>query len=233
MHARATRFGLVAALVAAVLMLSAGRVAAGTTGGSGTDGYFTQNGKTADVFSFDCVSNGDGTTTCTGFSLNAFSGKLSDNLSGVSHSNQVCLGLDTWTTNDDTGEFVGTAVSERGCEVDLPNGAIKFGANLSSAALIGVRVSVQQFDCSDKTDCIPGGTRTVGVSGSWTGIGPITSSKYRSTNRGEICREYDAGKGSNREARFTGTIDGSAAGSNGFASLGVGKFTYRSRCVEV
>ena len=220
-------------MFAALLIASTGIVAADTTGGGGADGYFTQNGKTADIFSFDCVSNGDGTTTCTGFSLDAFSGKLSDNLTGVTHSNQVCLGLDTWTTNDETGEFVGTAVSERGCEVDLPNGAIRFGANLSSATLVGVHVSVQQFDCSDKTDCIPGDIRTVGVSGSWTGIGPITSSKYRATNSDEFCREYDAGKGSNREATFVGMIDGSAAGSNGFASLGVGKFTYRSRCIEV
>lgn len=233
MHARASRFGLAATVFAALLMVSAGTVAAGTGGPSPAPGTTTQNGKSADVGTFDCGSNGDGTTTCTGFSLNVFAGKMTDNVTGVTHSNQVCLGLDTWTTSDETGEFVGTAVSERGCALDLPNGAIKFGTNLSSATLVGVHFSVQRFDCTDKSNCIPGEIRTVAVTGSWVGVGPITSTKYRLSFGDGVCTENDSGKGTARQATFSGTIDGIAAGSNGYATMNDGKFTYRTRCSGV
>lgn len=230
MHPRTKRLGLATTAIVALLALAAGPVAAGT---GGVDGSFTQNGSSADVFSFDCASNGDGTTTCSGFNLSVFSGKMTDSLTGVTHTNQLCVYVDSATYDDETGEPVGTPLTEVGCDVDLPNGAIKFGSKLSSATLAPRLVSIQQMDCSDKGNCIPGPTRNVTVAGSWIGIGPITTSKYRSRNGDEFCREYDAGKGTNREAAFSGVIDGIAAGTNGFASLSDGKFSFRSRCVEV
>lgn len=230
MHARAIRLGLATTAIAALLAFSAGSVAAGT---GGVDGTTSSNGKSADVNTFDCASNGDGTTTCTGFSLGIFAGKMTDNVTGVTHSNQVCVYLDSATYDDETGESIGTPKTESGCAVDLPNDTIKFGSNLSSATLAAVAVSIQQFDCSDKTDCVPGPIRTVAVAGSWVGVGTISSIKYRSTSGDGTCRETDSGKGTGRPADFSGTIDGVTAGVNGYASMSDGKFTYRSRCSVV
>ena len=227
--ARRLRSALTAAAIIALLALSTGSVAASTPGGDGT---FTQNGKTADVSGGSCVSNGDATTTCTNVGLFTFTGKMSDSLSGVTHSNQVCVILDTYTIRDETGQLVGPYVSENGCRVDLPNGSLTFGSGLSAATLAPMAITIVQLSCTDKFDCTPGTSREITINGTWLGSGPVVTSKYRSSGSDGICRYAESSKGSSREASFTGMVDGSAI-EGAYASLRDSKTTYRSRCSEV
>jgi hypothetical protein len=224
------RFGLVSAAVVALLVLSAGSVAADTTpGGSGT---FTQNGTSADAFSGGCTPNGDATTTCWDAGLSVFVGKMSDSFSGVSHGNQVCANRSTYTIDDVTGDFVGQPVFESGCQVDVPNGTLTVGRNLTSLTLRVTTISLEQYVCDEYT-CVPGSSRAVTVVGTWTGSGPTFSQKYRSASDDGTCRFNESGKGSSREATFVGSVAGQDIGTDGYASLSNGKFSYRSRCIEI
>lgn len=224
------RFGLASAAVIALLVLSTGSAAADTSPGG--DARFSQTGKSADAGSGECISNGDGTTTCSFVGISVFAGKMSDSVSGVTHVNQVCVFSDSFTFSDETGELVGEPLVESGCEVDLPSGRLVFGAKLTTAKLAATTVSVQQFVC-DEFSCEPGASRNVTVVGSWTGFGPTMSSKFRSTFDDGMCRYAESGKGSSREASFVGSVDGVSLGADTFASIGEGRFTFRSRCIEV
>jgi hypothetical protein len=222
------RLGLASAAVIALLALSAGSVAADTSPGPGT---FTQNGKSADVYTGECESNGDGTSTCWDAGLSIFAGKMSDSFSGVSHANQVCVNVDSYTYDDATGDFVGNPIFESGCKVDLRSGTLTFGRNLSSATLATTTISIQQYVC-DKDTCTPGSSRDVTVSGTWTGIGPSYFQKYRSTSDDGTCRSNESGKGSFRDASVSASIAGHSL-VDSYGSISDGKFTYRSRCIEV
>lgn len=223
-----TRLGLISAAVIALLVLSAGSVAADTSPGPGT---FTQNGKSADTYTGSCDSNGDGTTTCWDAGLSVFAGKMSDSFSGVSHANQVCASVDSYTFDDATGDYVGEPVFESGCKVDLPSGRLTFGRNLASATLATTTISIEQYVC-DEYSCVPGASRDVTISGTWTGSGPTYFQKYRSSSDDGTCRFNDSGKGYFREASFSGTIAGHSL-DGAYGSISDGKFTYRSRCSEV
>lgn len=224
-----SRFGLAGAALIALLVLSTGAVSADTGPIGGT---FTQNGKSADAGSGDCVSNGDGTVTCSGLGISVFLGKMSDSVSGVTHANQACAYTDRFTYSEATGEIVGEYISEYGCEVDLPSGQLAFGRNLSTATLKTTTVTLERWDC-DELACELVSTRDVAVAGTWTGIGPTMTSKWRSTFDDGTCRYADAGKGSSREASFTGSIGGASLGPDTFASIRDGKSTFRSRCIEI
>lgn len=225
------RFGLASAAVIALLVLSTGSVAADTTPGG--DGTFTQNGTSADAFGGDCTSNGNDTTTCSEVGLSVFVGKMSDSFSGVTHLNQVCAYVATYTFDDVTGDPVGDPVYESGCEVDLPSRTLRVGKNLSSVTVASTTVSIQEYTCDEFT-CEPGASRNVNVVGTWTGVGPTYVSKSRSTYDDGTCRSSDSGKGSSRDATFVGTVDGqTVAGEKSYAAISNGKFTYRSRCIEI
>ena len=225
------RFGLTLAAVSALLVLSAGSAAA-DTGGPGGDGTWTQNGKTADVYaSGGCVLNADATETCTDFGASVFVGKMSSTLSGVTHANQVCVYVDEYTYDTETGDFVAETLGQ-GCDVDLPSGTIAFASGLSSVTLASRTISVEQTVC-DATECSPASNRNVTVAGTWTGFGPTFTSTYRYSGDDGTCRYGESGKGANREATFAGTIDGVTVGEDSYASIQDGKFSYRSRCIEV
>lgn len=225
------RSALTAAAVIALLVLSTGSAAAATPAPGG-DATFSQNGKGADASSGGCVSNGDGTSTCSDVGISAFVGKMSDSVSGVIHANQVCVWMDRYTAIDATGALVGDPVSEAGCKADLSNGTLRFGSNLTSVTLAPTTISIQQMVCVDKITCEPGPSRDVAVAGTWTGVGPISYSKYRSVSDDGTCRYDEAGKGYSRQASFTGRVDGQNL-SLDYTSITDGKSTYRSRCSEV
>ena len=225
------RSALTSAAVIALLVLSTGSVAAATPAPGG-DATFSQNGKGADASSVGCVSNGDGTSTCSDVGISVFVGKMSDNVSDVTHFNQVCVTLDNYTIDDATKTLVGEYVTENGCKVDLPNGTLHFGSGLTSVTLAPTTISIQQMVCSDKLTCVPGSSREVTVAGTWTGVGPISYSKYRRVSDDGTCRYDEAGKGYLRQASFSGTLDGQSL-SLDYASITDGKSTYRSRCSEV
>jgi hypothetical protein len=221
---------LTAAAVIALLVLSTGSAAAATPPPGG-DATFTQNGRGADANSGGCVSNENGTSTCSDVGISVFVGKMSDNVSGVTHANQVCVWMDRYTAIDATGALAGDPVSEAGCKADLPNGTIVFGSKLTAVTLAMTTISIQQIVCVDKV-CVPGSSREVTVAGTWTGVGPISYSKYRSVSDDGTCRYDEAAKGHSRQASFSGTVDRQSL-SVDYASITDGKSTYRSRCSEV
>ena len=224
------RSALTSVAVIALLVLSTGSAAAAT--GPGGDATFTQNGKSADASSGGCVSNENGTSTCSDVGISVFVGKMSDNVSGVTHANQVCVILDTYTIDDATKTLVGEYVTESGCKVDLPSGTLHFGSGLTSVTLAPTTISIQQMVCSDKLTCEPVSSREVTIAGTWTGVGPISYSKYRSVSDDGTCRYDGAAKGYSRQASFSGKLDGQSL-SVDYASISDGKSTYRSRCSEV
>ena len=226
-----SRFGLVSAAVVALLVLSAGSVAADTTPGG--DGTFTQNGTSGEAYSGSCTPNGNGTTACWDAGLSVFVGKMSDSFSGVSHGSQVCANSSTYTFDDVTGDVVGEPIYESGCQVDLPNGTLTVGKNLTSIALRATTISIEQYTCDDEGTCEEGSSRNVTVAGTWTGVGPTYSSKSRSSSDDGTCRYNDSGRGSSREASFVGSLGGLSIGTDGYASLSNGKFSFRSRCSEI
>ena len=221
---------MVAALVA-LLMLSAGSVAASTSpSGSGT---YTEKGTRADLYSGACTANGDDTTTCSDIGLSVFVGRMSDSFSGVIHGSQVCANVSSYTFDDATGEQIGDGTYESGCKVDLPKGAITVGKNLTSVKLSTTTVEIEQYVCDEYT-CEPESSRDITVGGTWTGVGAIYQSKSRSSGDDGTCRTSESGSGSNREASFVGTFDALGLGSdNSYGWLGNGKYTFRSRCSEV
>lgn len=221
---------MASAAVIALLVLSTGSAAADTSPGG--DARFSQNGKSAEASSGECTSNGDGTTTCSSVGISVFAGKMSDSISGVTHANQVCAFIDNVTFDDETGEPVGEPIFESGCEVDLPSGRLVFGTKLTTARLATTTVAVQQFVC-DEFSCEAGASRNVTVVGTWTAFGPTMSSKFRSTFDDGTCRFAESGRGSNREASFVGSVDGVSLGADTFASINDGRFTFRSRCIEI
>ena len=136
-----SRFAWISAAVLTLMVLSAGTVAADTTP---RERDVTQNGTSAEVYASSCTANGDDTTTCSDLGLFVFAGKMSDSFSGVSHGNQVCANVGTYTFDDATGELVGDPVFESGCEVDLPKGTVQIGSNPSSVTLASTTIEVYQ-----------------------------------------------------------------------------------------
>jgi hypothetical protein len=216
--------------IVGMIAVSAGPVAADTTPPG--DATFSQNGSAAEMFATACTSNGDDTTSCTDQQIYAFIGKMSDNVSGVTHASQLCAGLSSYTFSDLTGEFIGTPTFEHGCRVDLPAGAIKIDGKLLSASLAPTTVTVEDLAC-EKFACEPGATRDIVVSANWTGFGPLLTSKYRNAFDDGTCRSHEAFKGSNRQADVTGSLDGHDLAADRYGYLSSGKSTFRSSCTEV
>jgi len=225
-----SRFAWISAAVLALLLLSAGSVAADTT--PPADGKFTQNGTSAEAYSSTCTPPAGDTTTCTDVGLSVFAGKMTDSFSGVSHRNQVCAHIATYTIDINTGDYLDEPVFESGCQVDLPNGTVRAAKDLSSVTLAPTSIEVHEYVCDD-VSCEPVSSRDITVAGTWTGFGPTSSSKFRSSNDDGTCRTYDSGKGSSREATFVGTVDGLSFGGDGYSYISNGRYTFRSRCIEV
>jgi hypothetical protein len=226
-----TRLGLASAAMLVLVAVSSAPVSADT--GPVGDGTYTQNGTSAYLSSGDCRSNGDGTSTCSQAELSVFVGKMRDTLSGVTHSRQVCYFTATSTYDDETGEILDGFGYDAGCADESSIKSLSVGSKLSSVVLAATTISIQRFTCEDKAEeCVPGAIRDVTVSGTWTGVGPVYSSKDRSAGDDGFCRYAQSSSGSNREALFSGTVDGQAV-TDADTWLQDGKMTFRSRCVEV
>jgi hypothetical protein len=220
------RSALIAAI--ALLAISAGSVAADTTPAIG--GTFTQHGTSADVFASTCEPGAADTTTCIEQGISAFTGKMTESVSGTRFRNQICVHRATYSY-DGTGELVGEPTFEFGCVVDRPAGVVTIGKDLSSVTLATTTIEVSELVC-DEFACEPGPSRDVTVRGTWTGVGPITASRSHSSFDDGTCRSRDSGKGSYRSASFVGTLDGQEVGDDPQAWITSGRFSYRTRCLE-
>jgi hypothetical protein len=224
---------VVAATVAVVGLLAAtvGPVAADTTPGG--DASYSQNGSTAELYASSCTDNGNDTFTCLEQDIAVFSGKMTDSFSGVTHSSQVCASVASYTVDAITGDYLGDPVYEYGCRVDLANGVIRFGSKLSSASLSATHVTIEQWICDDEKECVPGASRDVVVEATWTGFGPISTGKYRSSGNDGTCRYSDWFKGSDRSADVTASIDGQPVAGDQYGYLSSGRNGFKSACSEV
>ena len=225
------RIGLVTASVVGLLVVSTGSVLAEATPAPGGDATFTQDGRSADAWSGVCSPNGDGTSTCSGQGLSIFVGKMSDSLSGLTHVNQACVSIETYTIDDATGEIVGDYLFESGCTVDLPSRAIQSSKKLTSVALARTTLTIGEQVC-DHDSCEIVSERPVTVEGTWTASGPTFSSRYRSLYDDGTCRYAERSTRKWREATFAGTIDGATLPET-YATIADGKSKFRSRCDEV
>jgi hypothetical protein len=225
------RLAAATAAVVALLAVSVGPVAADTTPGG--DASYSQNGSTAELYASSCTDNGNATFTCVEQQIRIFSGKMTDSVSGVTHSSQVCAAAGTYTVDAITGDYLGDPVYEYGCRVDLAKGAIRFGSKLSSASLSATHVTIEQWVCDDEKECVPGASRDVVVAATWTGFGPISTGKYRSSGNDGTCRYSDWFKGSDREADLSATFDGQAVAGDQYGYLSSGRTGFKSACSEV
>jgi hypothetical protein len=226
---RGRRASAVAVAAIGLLVLSALPAAAATPP---TDyKSYSQNGSTAEANATTCTEHGDNTATCTDESIGTFVGKMSDSFSGVTHLNQVCVSVGTYTFDETTGEYIGEPVYERGCATDLPSGVIRIDSKLAWATLAPTTLTIEQLICS-KESCEPGPSRVVAVSGSWLGSGSINSSKNRSSWDDGFCRSNYANKSSGRMASFAGSLDGETFDSPDLGFLSTGRETFHSRCDE-
>ena len=219
-----------AAAVIGRLVVSVAPVAAATTP-PGTTSY-SQSGSSAEAFSSSCTSNGDATQTCSDQQIYVFTGKMTDSLSGKTHSSQVCASLAHYTYSELTGDFVGTPSFEQGCRVDVPTGTIKIDAKLHWATLVATHVSIEDEACQ-KFGCDPGSARDIVVSASWAGFGPLMVSKSHSSSNDGTCRSNESFKGSNRSAVVIGSLDGQDIIGDASGNLFSGRYSFQSRCTEV
>ncbi|HEX2754539.1 MAG TPA: hypothetical protein VHM48_03700 [Candidatus Limnocylindrales bacterium] len=219
-----------AAAVVGMIAASAGPVAADTTPPGDTS--YSQNGSSAELDASSCVSNGDDTVTCADQQIYVFTGKMTDSLSGVTHTSQLCVSLSNYTYSELTGDYVGTPTFEQGCRVDLPTGTIKIDSKLRSASLATTHLTVQDQAC-EKFGCDPGSARDIVVGASWTGFGPLMTSKSRGSSNDGTCRSNESFKGSTRAADVVGSLDGQALGGDQFGYISSGKYSFRSSCTEV
>ena len=216
--------------VVGMIAVSAGPVAAATAPPG--DATYSQNGTVARVALGTCRYTSEDVVSCTTSFVEIFNGKLSDDISGVTHANQLCLDIEQYAFSSSTGEIVGEPTFEHGCTVDLPSGVIRFDSKLAWATLASTTVTVEQLIC-DKIECVPGPSREITVAGTWTGVGPFMTSKSKSTFDDGQCRYGDSVKASELFATFNGSITGMELEGNYEGSLLTGKFSFRSRCSEV
>jgi len=224
------RIAAATAAVVGLLAMSVGPVAADTTPGG--DASYSQNGSTAELDASSCTDNGDDTMTCSEQQIGIFSGKMTDSVSGVIHSSQVCASVGSYTFDLNTGGYIGEPIFERGCRADLATGVIHFESKLSGASLAATKITLEQWVCDDEKECLPGASRDVVVAASWVGFGPLQSGKYRSSGNDGICRYSDWFKGTNRSADITATFDGATVGGDQYGNLASGKYGFKSACTE-
>jgi hypothetical protein len=225
------RVAAVTAAVVGLLAVSVAPVAADTTPGG--DASYSQNGSTAELHGGSCTDNGNDTLTCSEQQIGIFAGKMTDSISGVTHASQVCASVATYTLDAITGDYVGDPIYEYGCRVDLARGAIRFGSKLSSASLAATHVTVEQWVCDEEKECVPGDSRDVVVAATWTGFGPISTGKYRSSGHDGTCRYSDWFKGSDRSANVSASFDGQTLDGDLGGYLSTGRNGFKSACLEV
>lgn len=219
----------IAAGAVAILMLTAVPVAAAT--GPIGDKTYTQSGSSAQANATRCTEVGD-ILSCTDVDFSAFVGRLNDGTS-VTHPNQVCVSIGTWSFDTALGEPVGEPVYERGCVLDLARGTVAFDSKLEWASLAPTTLTVEQLACDKETGiCDVLASRVVTIAGRWTGTGPIYSAKSRGSGDDGVCRYDQSFKGTGRSASFVGTLGDVVFATDDLGFLSSGREMFRSRCTE-
>ena len=184
-----------------------------------------QQGVSATSQRIACTENGDGTLACEAELLDAFRGTLKFSGSPNLHAEQVCYQKVTATVDGETGALIeGSAVA--GCTVDANKVTIR---SLGSITLARTRIELTKLTC-DAFDCTeqPGGHAT--VQGRWTSSGRAMRARDRETFDDGICIDVIAIQARGREARFTGTVNGSPLAADA-SIVSSGTFRLKIRCL--
>jgi hypothetical protein len=132
---------------------------------------------------------------------------------------QACLDISRYAKTD-TG-FVGLGY-ETGC-APLTEGAFSIDAKgLANATLSNLDVVLQAFTC-DTNVCQPTTTRTATVRATWTGVGDLNTFRSNSKSTFGGCSMYFVGKGSQRQATATLTVDGRSLDAAGYLAVSTQK----------
>jgi hypothetical protein len=111
---------------------------------------------------------------------------------------------------------------DTGCAT-LAEGAFSIDTKgLASATLSRVDITLEAFTC-DATGCQPTGTKTVGVSATYTGVGDLITFRSNSKSTFGGCSMYFGGKGSQREATAILTIAGRSLDAFGYIATSTQK----------
>jgi hypothetical protein len=130
---------------------------------------------------------------------------------------RICLDIYTYVP---TGGLLGY---ETGCGPVAAGGSTFDAKSLSGAAFSATTISMQRFACSAGL-CEPTGTpRNTVVSGTFTGVGDISTFRANSKQTFGNCTMYFVGKGSSRQADASVTIDGRPLDPPGFLSYSTQK----------
>jgi len=167
-----------------------------------------------------------GDSTCTYTNVSIFIGQTRYN-NVQSKGSVLCVG--TGTSIYDARQHTYTDAFRYGCSetasVSIARSLASASANGSVPTEASTCTHDQDTDTGSCTDPVAGAPLAVNLS--WTGIPPVTSSTYRSTDQYGDCTSTQYSKGSNSDATVAGTFDGSAA-SFDYAQIssGISKFTY-------
>ena len=160
-------------------------------------------------------------TTCFYMDLYVFDGASTAPEGGMVRETSICLYL--WT--DGRG-------AESGC-ASAPQGSLDVPRDLSTATLSNTAVEVHpcRFDRDTWEEvCNPNKSRTVTLAVGWTATSPPADSTERYTFKDGECSETYVDRGTFREARARGTMDGVRLGRSYYAGIHKGMTRFRSTC---
>jgi hypothetical protein len=160
----------------------------------------------AGTFNTDCPVGAD---RCTDTALQLFV----DNGSA-----EACLAVYTYSLT------VGLLSYETGC-APVPEASFTYDTkSLSGAAFSATTIQLQELVC-DAGFCQPSGRpdRSTVVAATFTGVGDVSSFRANSKSTYKNCTFYFVGKGSQRDAETSVTIDGQSWSSLGFLSTSTQK----------
>jgi hypothetical protein len=160
-------------------------------------------------------------TTCFFLDLYVFDGSSTAQEGGMVRETSICLYLYT----DARGV-------ESGC-ASAPEGSLGVPRDLSSATLSNTTVDLHpcRFDPDTWEEvCNPNKSRQVTLGVNWTATSPPVTSSERYTFKDGECSETYVDRGTFRDARARGTLDGVALGRSYYAGIHKGMTRFRSTC---
>lgn len=160
----------------------------------------------AGMFATDCAVDSD---RCTDTSVLLF---VDDGAA------RACLDIYTYDP------AAGLLSHETGCAA-VPEGRFTYDTkSLSGASFAATTITLLHLVC-DPTGCQPSGSpdRTVTVAATYTGVGEVSAFRANSKSTYKNCTIYFVGKGSQRDAEASATIDGQSLTSFGFLSTSTQK----------
>jgi hypothetical protein len=178
-----------------------------------------ESGTSAYAYTEECADNTDGTVTCESSSLDVFKGVTKQSGLPTFRGDRACYSSSTYTFDPNSGT-PGESNGLFGCA--FHSGTLRIN-RLISISLAPTSVELTRVECS-ATECTETPAGTITISGTWTGVGPTSTSKGRFRFDDGTCVQVNAERSRSRQATFVGTL----AGAN--ARMATGSFSFRSNC---